>query len=131
LADIEPRWYIIAMLRAAIALVAMTACTASSDRPPVARIAAMPAAIPEGDDFATSVVLDGTASAAIDDPSAELAFAWQLLDDGARADDLHQPTVTAQFAGARPPRVVLTVTEPGGAAGDVVRELELTVLPSP
>jgi hypothetical protein len=119
------------MLRAAIALVAMTACTASSDRPPVARIAAIPAAIPESDGFATEVALDGTASATIDDPAAELDFAWKLLDDDAQADDLHQPTVTARFAGARPPRIVLTVTAPGGATGHVTRELELTVLPSP
>jgi len=119
------------MLRAAIALVALTACTASTDRPPVARIAAMPPAIPEGDGFATDVVLDGTASAAIDDPSAELGFTWQFLDDDAQADDLHQPTVTARFAGARPHRIVLTVTAPGGATGHVTRELELTVLPSP
>ena len=90
----------------------------------------MPAAIPEGDGFATDVILDGTASATIDDP-AELAFAWQLLDDDAQADDLHQPTVTARFAGVRPPRIVLTVTAPAGASGHVTRELELTVLPSP
>jgi hypothetical protein len=91
----------------------------------------MPTAIPQGDDFATAVVLDGTASATIDDPAAELAFSWQLLDDDAQADDLKQSIITAHFAGARPPRIVLTVTAPDGATGHVTRELALTVLPSP
>src|SRR5262245_23077514 len=115
------------MLRAAIALIALHACAASSDRPPVARITAMPAAIPEADGFQTTVQLDGTTSASIEDPGAELRFAWQLLDDDARADDLGQPTLAAQFAGVRPPRIVLTVTAPDGASGHVTRELQLTV----
>src|SRR5712691_7474940 len=95
-----------APLGAAIAI-AMAACAASSDRPPVPRIAAMPAAIPEGDGFQTAVLLDGTASASIDDPAAELAFAWQLFDDDAQAGDQRSPTLTARFAGVHPPRIVL------------------------
>jgi hypothetical protein len=113
--------------RAAIALL-LGACAASPDRPPVARIAAAPAAIPAGDGFQTPVVLDGSTSVSIDDPGAALGFRWRLLDDAAQTDDaLDGPTVTARFGGERPPRIVLEVTTPGGVRGDVSRELQLTV----
>jgi len=90
----------------------------------------MPAAIPEGDDFQTAVLLDGMASASIDDPGAELVFAWQLFDDDAQAGDQRSPTLTARFAGVHPPRIVLSVTAPNGRSADVTHELQLTVLPS-
>ncbi|HEV7558802.1 MAG TPA: hypothetical protein VGO00_25195 [Kofleriaceae bacterium] len=116
---------------APIALIGLGACAASSERPPIARIAADPAAIAFHDDFQTTVTLDGTASAAVEDPSEPLTFVWHLFDDDAQADDVTQPTLTARFAGERPPRVVLEVTTSDGRSGNVTRELLLTVLASP
>jgi len=88
----------------------------------------MPPAVLEYDDFQTSVTLDGTASAALDDPEAPLGFAWQLLDDDARTDGRRDaPMLTAHFAGVHPPRILLVVTDPAGHRGDVERSIELTV----
>jgi hypothetical protein len=122
---------VIRVALAPIALIGLGACAASSERPPIARIAADPAAIAFHDDFQTTVTLDGTASAAVEDPSEPLTFVWHLFDDDAQADDVTQPTLTARFAGERPPRVVLEVTTSDGRSGNVTRELQLTVLASP
>jgi hypothetical protein len=122
---------VIRVALAPIALIGLGACTASTERPPIARIIATPAAIAFHDDFQTTVTLDGTASAAIEDPGEPLAFTWHLFDDDAHADDVSQPTLTARFAGERPPRIVLEVTTADGRTGDVTRELQLTVLASP
>jgi hypothetical protein len=117
--------------RAALLACAMYAgCTTSDGRPPVARIAVTPTAIPEGDGFATTVILDGTASASIDPSDTRpLTFRWELDDDTAHADAsaLDQPMLTATFAGARPPRIVLTVTDAADLSDAVTHELELTV----
>jgi len=88
----------------------------------------MPPAVVEHDDFQTRVTLDGTASAALDDPEAPLGFAWQLFDDAAETDGHRDtPMLTAQFAGVHPPRIVLVVTDAAGHHGEVERSIELTV----
>jgi hypothetical protein len=128
LATIFDRWYTLAVGHAPAMVLLLAACAASPDRPPVARIAATPAAVAEGDDFQTAVTLDGTRSQALDDPAAPLTFAWQLLDDEVHADGaLDQPMVVVHCLGARPPRIVLTVTDEHGLSADVTRPIALTV----
>ncbi len=88
----------------------------------------MPPAVLEHDEFQTAVTLDGRASAALDDPEAQLTFAWQLLDDEARTTDtLDAPKLVVHFRGIHPPRIRLEVTDAIGHRGEVERAVELTV----
>jgi hypothetical protein len=74
------------------------------------------------------VTIDGSKSAALDDPAAPLAFAWQFLDDEAKTDQsLGNEMLTVKFRGDRPPRIVLTVTAGSGLSDTVTELLPLTV----
>ena len=99
---------------------------------PVARIAIAPRAIPEGDGFATDVVLDAGESAdPVDDPDGTMAlrYRWRLEDDAARFEDGRETdaVVTVRFEGRRPARIALTVTDPDGLEATAVDRLALTV----
>jgi hypothetical protein len=108
-------------------------CSGGEDgHPPVARIAITPRAIPEGDGFASDVVLDAAESAdPLDDPegAGPLGYRWQIDDDEARyqsggGDDA---VVTVRFEGRRPARIALTVRDGEGLSSTTVERMELTV----
>ena len=121
---------------ALLTLLTLAACEAEDGRPPVARIAVEPAAIPEHDNFATAITLDGTASDdPIDDPDglAPLAFAWKISGDEARfepgshADD---PVVVVRLRGDTPATLQLTVTDEDGRSTAAIRQMTLSVASS-
>ena len=109
-------------------------CTAADGRPPVARIELVPDQIGEDDGFQTEVTLDGRASAdPVDHPEgADLAYAWQIVDDEARfepgshADDA-APVV--RLRGDRPATIILTVTDEDGLSSSTTAHLRLTTRP--
>lgn len=125
--------------RAALALVvtlaaALPACTAADGRPPVARIELRPDQIGENDGFQTEVVLDGAASAdPLDHPEgAELAYAWQILDDEVRFEpgsDAGDQAPVVRLRGDRPATVILTVTDEDGLSSSTTARLRLTATP--
>jgi hypothetical protein len=90
-------------------------------------------AIPEHDNFATSVTLDGTRSAdPVDDPDGThpLDFRWEIVGDEARFEpgsneDDATPAVT--FRGDRPATITLTVTDADGLAASATTYVQLTV----
>ena len=118
---------------ALLTLLALCGCEAEDGRPPVARIDVAPEAIPEHDNFATPVTLDGTASDdPIDDPDglAPLAFAWEISGDEARfepgshADDA---VIVVRLRGDTPATFALTVTDEDGRSTTAVRQMTLSV----
>jgi hypothetical protein len=113
-------------------LVVVACADHGQGRPPVARIAAAPRAIPEGDDFRTDVVIDGRGSTdPVDDPegTAPLSFRWRIEGDEARFVDGHESSATAtiRLAGRRPARLHLTVTDEDGDDATDVHALQLTI----
>jgi hypothetical protein len=113
--------------------ITLTGCAAEEGRPPIARIAIDPMAIPEHDDFQTMVTLDGSDSAdPIDDPDGAhpLDFRWEIIGDevrfetGSHEDD-KMPSV--RFRGDRPATVNLTVTDVDGLSAGATAYVQLTV----
>src|SRR5262245_16669263 len=75
-----------------------------SEHAPIARITAQPRAIPQGDDYMTDVVLDGSESSdPIDDPDGglPLTYLWEVSGDGMRLQggSTTSPSFTARFQG--------------------------------
>src|SRR5579871_2372948 len=96
----------------------------NSNHPPTARATASPMYLPLNDDYATDVLLDGSASDdAIDDPGAAhpLSFVWSIDDPAPRvtAGALDAPTVTVRLAAARPTTVQLMVSDQDGDSSTV------------
>ncbi len=109
-------------------------CAADDGHPPVARASATPESIPEGDEFQTAVILDGSASAdPIDDPEGllDLEYHWEIWGDEHRFDqgtaDSQAPVV--RFRGNRPATVELTVTDADGQSHRVTFQMVLTLSP--
>jgi hypothetical protein len=123
-------WY--AARLAAAALACAGGCRIEDGRPPVARIALLPPAIPENDGFRTAVTLDGSASsdAALDAEAATaLDYAWRVLGDEYQPPDadLGAPAPTLRFRGDTPATIELTVTDAEGLSGTARLRLQLSV----
>ncbi|MCA9678938.1 MAG: hypothetical protein H6709_15530 [Kofleriaceae bacterium] len=115
------------------ALAASTAaCTADPGRPPLARIQLAPGAIPEHDDFQSTVTLDGSSSAdPVDDPegTTRLSYQWEIVGDEHRFDsgDATDAAPVVRFRGERPATIVLTVIDVDGLEAIATEHLQLTV----
>ncbi|MEK6608717.1 MAG: hypothetical protein AABZ30_13740 [Myxococcota bacterium] len=104
---------------------ACASCGTAQGHPPVARIDVLPEYVPAGDDFHTTVVLDGTRSCdELDAPETclrgdagtrvpeGLRFAWTVAADDARIDgEMTDARIDARVSGERPIEVTLTVTD--------------------
>jgi len=116
-----------------IAALAVAACGLDEGRPPVARIQIDPAAIPEHDNFATSVTLDGTASDdPIDDPDGlgALDLSWEIVGDEYHLEpgsQLDEEMVMLRFRGDTPATIRLTVTDQDGLSNVAERQVTLSV----
>jgi hypothetical protein len=120
-------------VHALAALLALSACQQELGRPPVPRFTIDPAYVPEHDDFATEVSLDGSASAdELDDPTIPLAFSWHFDDDRVRIvdGDVHSSTLRIATAGDRPLTISLAVEDDDGQTSTLEQRLGLT-LPDP
>ena len=119
------------MPRFAVLVLLVAACQSDAGRPPVARIAVLPEAVPQHDAFTTDVMLDGTMSAdPIDDPDGmlPLAYRWRISNDEARFQGPEDAAVTTiRLAGERPATIELTVTDADGDSTTARHNLQLTL----
>ena len=121
------------MKAALLALGLLAGCQQELGRPAVPRFTIDPAYIPMGDDHATRVVIDATASAdELGDPSAPLYASWTFDDDRVRIVEgsVHDLTLVVTAPGERAVTIVLTVTGPDGSSSRLSQRLGIT-LPDP
>lgn len=116
----------------AVALVCAAGCALDDGRPPVARIAVDPGAVPEHDDFRTDITLDATLSAdPIDDPegATELSVQWEIVGDEHRFESGSDtsPMAVIRVRGDTPATIRLTVTDVDGLSAMAATQLRLTV----
>lgn len=120
------------MVRRALPLIVVAACTASDGHPPLARIELVPEAILENDGYQTAVTLDATTSAdPIDDPAGDgaLTYAWTIAGDEYRYDRGRATSAAPvlRFRGDSPAIIEVTVTDADGATATATAHLQLTV----
>jgi hypothetical protein len=121
-------------VRRAFLLLLLVSCTEPGGHAPVARIDALPRALPEHDNYQTDIVLDGRASAdPLDDPdgTAPLAYIWEITNDDYEVfeGDEDEAVLTVRFLGTRPPSVRLTVMDEDGQQSTARLQLQLTLAP--
>lgn len=129
---LTPLMLLLMLLLAAMLATQLLSCAVPDGRPPVARISALPKAIPEHDDFQTDVILDATTSTdPIDDPDGArpLRYEWQFSNDEVRVQSgsMTSDTITVRFLGNRPPTVRLTATDEDGLSSTATMQLQLTI----
>ncbi len=112
--------------------VAPIGCEQPAGHAPVARITAMPRAIPEHDAFQTDVALSGATSAdPIDDPDGglPLSYRWEIIGDEVHleAGTFASRDLTIRLLGDRPATVRLTVTDSDGQSATASLQLQLTL----
>lgn len=127
-------------MRAVAALLLVASCSPPTGHPPVARIDLVPEYVPEGDEYATAVMLDGTGSCdEFDFPDtclradgaatpAGLSFAWALDAETASVEgSLSEARVVVRVRGDRPVTVALTVTDAEDLTATAHRTLGLVL----
>jgi hypothetical protein len=118
-------------VRLLLLVVLVAGCDRQTSDGPLAHIELDPAYIPEGDEYATPVLLDGRSSSDLVDASSSMTYAWSIVDadEGFRidpsdapppgcGDHLRAPCVLVRFRGDHPVTIRLRIETDSGSDVD-------------
>lgn len=116
---------------AAFVLYASACGDAPPGRAPVVRIVLVPAFVPEGDGYQTTVVADGSTSAdPFDDPNATRSFLfhWSIDDDGSEPmPNRDSARIEFRVGGLRPTPITLEIVDGDGRKASATVNVGITI----